>query len=147
MNNWGDDPIEPSQTVGTNNRPKSEQVVEPQLYYGSVAEFVHEFLRFAYRRRIDGRNRVWAARWWEVDEALIRLEALWRAWEHLRLDAATGMSVWLRDHADHHMQILFDPNGPFAAAAEGDENHNRRGEPLPCAIPPPELFPDVRHHS
>ncbi|WP_216666160.1 DUF4913 domain-containing protein [Actinomyces faecalis] len=26
-----------------------------------------------------------------------------RSWEHPRQDPATGMSVWLRDHADHHM--------------------------------------------
>lgn len=28
------------------------------------------------------------------------MEALWRAWEHLRLDGATGISVWFKDHAE-----------------------------------------------
>lgn len=32
--------------------------------------------------------------------------------EHLRLDPATGVSVWLRDHADH-LVVLMDPDGPF----------------------------------
>jgi hypothetical protein len=103
---------------------------DPRLYYGSTDEFVREYLRHAYRRRIDGRQRCWAAQWWRYDEAVIRLEALWRAWEHLRLDPATGMSVWWRDHADHHMPMLFDPEGPFAGV-EGQENTTKRGEPLP----------------
>lgn len=119
----------------------------PKLYYGSVDQFVREYLRNVYRRRIDGRHRCWAGRWWEHDEALIRLEALWRSWEHLRQDAATGMSVWWRDHADHHMAVLMDPDGPFATATEGAENTSRRGEPLPYVAPPEGMFPDVREEA
>ncbi|NTW41328.1 MAG: DUF4913 domain-containing protein [Cellulomonadaceae bacterium] len=117
---------------------------EPQLYFGSVDEFVREYLRNVYRRRIDGRHRVWAGEWWRYDEAVIRLEALWRAWEHLRLDPATGMSVWWRDHADHHMTVLMDPDGPFALATEGEMNVSKRGDPLPYVAPPEGLFPSVR---
>lgn len=118
----------------------------PRLYYGSVDEFVREYLRNVYRRRVGGQqvSRKWAARWWQYDEAVIRLEALWRSWEHLRNDPATGMSVWWRDHADHHMAVLFDEAGPFAAAGDEEENTNRKGEPLPYIAPPPGMFPDVR---
>jgi hypothetical protein len=117
----------------------------PTLYYGSVDQFVREYLIYVYRRRISGRGqgRVWAAQWWRYEEAVIRLEALWRAWEHLRLDPTTGMSVWWRDHADHHMAMLLDPDGPFAGV-DGEQNANQRGEPLPYQPPPPGLFPDVR---
>lgn len=127
---------------------EEEAAPEPTLYFGSVDEFVREFLVKVYRRRVsgDGRTRVWAAKWWRYDEAIIRLEALWRAWEELRRDPATGMSVWLRDHADHHMPVLFDPDGPFAGA-EGEQNSCRRGEPLPYAPPPEGLFPDVREDA
>ncbi|QCB92504.1 DUF4913 domain-containing protein [Cellulomonas shaoxiangyii] len=115
----------------------------PSLYYGSVDEFVREYLRNVYRRRIDGRHRYWAAEWWRYDEAVIRLEALWRAWEHLRLDPGTGKSLWWRDHADHHMPALMDPDGPFGAA---DAPHDlcKRGEPLPYMAPPDGLFVDLR---
>ncbi|MEJ7784942.1 MAG: DUF4913 domain-containing protein [Solirubrobacteraceae bacterium] len=34
-----------------------------------------------------------------------RLEALWRSWEYLRLDGNLGISVWMRDHLDHHMAV------------------------------------------
>jgi hypothetical protein len=124
-----------------------ESAAEQSLYYGSVDEFVREYLRNVYRRRIDGRHRCWAGRWWEYDEAVIRLEALWRSWENLRLDAATGMSVWWRDHADHHMAVLMDPDGPFAAATEGEENLSKRGAPLPYVAPPGGMFSDVRAAS
>jgi hypothetical protein len=118
----------------------------PALYYGSVDEFVREYLRNVYRRHIAGRgeHRVWAAEWWKYDEAVIRLEALWRSWEHLRQDPATGMSVWWRDHADHHMTVLLDPqNGPFGPV-DGERDRNTPGAPLPYAAPPAGMFPDVR---
>lgn len=120
---------------------------EPELHYGSVDEFVREYLRHVYRRQINGQHRCWAGRWWEYDEAVIRLEALWRSWEHLRQDPATGMSVWWRDHADHHMAMLMDPAGPFSTATEGAENTARKGEPLPYVAPPAGMFPDVREEA
>jgi len=117
----------------------------PPLYYGSVDEFVRLYLRLVYRRRIDGTHRRWAARWWQHEEAIIRLEALWRAWEHLRLDPATGMSIWWRDHADHHMPALMNPDGPFAAISQSDPvNHSGPADPLPYIDPPEGLFPDER---
>ena len=79
---------------------------------------------------------------------MVRLEALWRSWEFLRRDPSTGMSVWLRDHADHHMSVLMDPDGPFAGAdATAEANHCRHGEPLPYERPPEGLFPDVRQNN
>ncbi|MBO9553831.1 DUF4913 domain-containing protein [Cellulomonas sp.] len=113
------------------------------LHFGSVDEFVRDYLRHVYKRRVDGRSRCWAAEWWRSEEAVVRLEALWRSWEALRLDAATGMSEWFRDHADYHMGVLLDPDGPFAGAT-GDADTCRRGDPLPYAAPPEAMFPDVR---
>lgn len=138
MSDWADtydqvgaDPVEPAADDAA-----------PQLYFGSVDEFVREFLIYHYRRRIggNGSGRVWAAEWWRSEEAITRLESLWRAWEYLRLDPATGMSTWWRDHADHHMPMLMDPDGPFA----GSEDSCKRGEPLPYTAPPAGLFPDQR---
>lgn len=93
---------------------------------------MREYLIKVYRRPVGAQGGMkWAARWWEYPEALSRLDALWRAWEHLRLDLATGMSVWWRDHADHHMPVLLSPSGPFAAS----NDQNKRGEPLPYELP------------
>jgi len=149
VSDWGDDELEgvEAQPVDVDEPGRETAEPAPELYYGSVDEFVREYLRNVYRRRIDGRHRCWAGRWWEHDEAVIRLEALWRSWEHLRQDAATGMSVWWRDHADHHMAVLMDPDGPFATATEGEENKSKRGEPLPYVAPPEGMFPDVREET
>ena len=112
---------------------------EPRLYYGSVDEFVPAYLRQLYRRHVGPRAPCrWAAEWWRYPEAIVRLEALWRAWEHLRLDPATGISVWLRDHADYHMGVLLSSDGPFKRS----EAANQDGAPLPYTPPPAGLFPD-----
>ena len=115
----------------------------PQLFYGSVDEFVRERLIHLYKRKVgpqnDGHYR-WAANWWAYPEAVSRLESLWRAWEHLRQDAATGMSTWWIEHADHHMPILLDPEGPFTKSTD----RNNHGDPLPYTPPPEGLFPDMR---
>lgn len=115
----------------------------PALYYGSVDEFVREFVCLVFRRNVGEEGRAdyrWSARWWESAEAITRLEAMWRAWEHLRMDASTGMSVWLRDHADHHLGVLMSSTGPWALSKDTAGPH----EPLPYEPPPPGLFPDVR---
>lgn len=118
-----------------------DEEAPPPLYYGSVDEFVREMITPVFRRKVGERAALhWSARWWESAEAVIRLEALWRSWEHLRLDPATGMSVWLRDHADHHLSILMGPDGPFAVCGDAA----RASEPLPYEAPPAGLFPDVR---
>ncbi|MFE1103258.1 DUF4913 domain-containing protein [Nocardiopsis alba] len=122
-------------------QPEGEGEQTPELYYGSVDEFVREVILPMYRRKVGSRgSRRWSAQWWRDAEAIARLEALWRAWENLRLDGATGMSTWWRDHADYHMNILFDPEGPFGRS----EDENKPGAPLPYDPPPPGLFHDVR---
>jgi hypothetical protein len=115
----------------------------PRLYYPSLDVFLRDYLAPTYRRHIDGRNRTWCPQWWRHAEAIARLEALWRAWEHLRLDRATGASVWFRDHADHHMTVLLDPdNGPFKYCTP-DKGHSTRIEPLLLENPPAGLFSDA----
>jgi hypothetical protein len=75
----------------------------------------------------------WCAEWCNHTEAIARLEALWRAWEYLRQDPHTGMSVWFRDHADHHMNILLNADGPFKGCKP--DSHSERLEQLPTTPP------------
>ncbi|GAB2689625.1 DUF4913 domain-containing protein [Thalassiella azotivora] len=124
---------------------QTTQADEPepaQLYYPNVEVFVTEQLAPMYRRHLDGRNRTWCPQWWRHAEAIARLEALWRAWEHLRHDPALGISIWFRDHADHHMTVLLDPDGPFKGCSH-EKGHASRSEPLPLEHPPPGLFARV----
>lgn len=91
-----------------------------------------------YRRSLSANTTTWCAQWWRHAEAIARLEALWRSWEHLRLDPTTGMSVWLRDHLDHHMTILLSADGPFKGC-KCDE-HSQRMKTLPLTQPPTGFF-------
>lgn len=114
----------------------------PELYFANVGEFVGQWLRFVYRREVSkGGEWRWSARWWQSEEAISRLDALWRAWEHLRLDPALGLSVWWRDHADHHMRVLMGADGPFRFSGL---DLPERGMPLPHEDPPAGLFRDER---
>ena len=111
----------------------------PRLYYPTVEAFVTSWLAPTYRRHLSQRTRLWCPQWWCHGEAIVRLEALWRAWEHLRTEPALGMSVWLRDHADHHMAVLFDVEGPFRGCRL-DSGHSEDLEPLPLHEAPAGLF-------
>lgn len=121
---------------------------EAQLVFGSTGEWVEKFLVPTYRRQLSGNGEkgTWCPKWWKHAEAIIRLEALWRAWEHLRLDASTGMSVWLKDHLDHHLPILIDSDGPFRGCTTTNGHAEQPGglQPFAHDAPPPALFPDVR---
>lgn len=78
-----------------------------------VGEWVDLVFRPTFSRPFGGDLR-WCPRWQEHDEAVLRLEALWRAWEQLRLDPTMGMATWLRDHLDPQLAVLFSQRGPFA---------------------------------
>ncbi|MET4095409.1 DUF4913 domain-containing protein [Arthrobacter sp. UYCu712] len=85
----------------THEAPAAEPAEAPQLVFGSAEEFLHEQLLPTYVRDVDDRSAKRCMEWYFHPEAVSRVEALWRAWEHLRLDGVTGISVWWRDRADH----------------------------------------------
>jgi hypothetical protein len=113
-----------------------EDADEPaELYFPDLLTFVHDYLAPMYRRNLSGPGVTWCPEWWNHAEAIARLEALWRAWEFLRLDAHTGMSVWFRDHADHHMAVLLNADGPFKGC-KPEAHAADRLKPLPLIVPP-----------
>jgi Domain of unknown function (DUF4913) len=107
---------------------------EPTLYYPTLMAYVTEYLTPLYRRSVSGTATTWCAQWWKHAEGITRLEALWRSWEHLRQNPHTGMSDWLRDHADHHMAVLLSADGPFKGCKP--DKHAERLAKLPTAEPP-----------
>ncbi|QIS40057.1 DUF4913 domain-containing protein [Clavibacter capsici] len=107
-----------------------DAVASADPVHADLDAFVRGFLAPAYRREVSPRGESrWDPEWWRHPEAVARLDALWLAWEALRLEGATGMSVWWRDHADYHLAVLMGPTGPFARSSATTE----AGEPLPCA--------------
>ncbi len=111
------------------------------LVFDNVEEFFRNIIRPLFFRQVGPAGRAefrWAARWWESGEALLRMDSLWRTWEVARSDPAEGMSLWLRNHADYHLQHLLSPYGPFANSTDA----NRPGEPLPYQPAPVGYFDD-----
>lgn len=87
--------------------------------YANVDEWVNKLLLTHYRRPM--KDTKWCARWWEHAEAVARLEACWRAWEHLRHEGPTGPAVWFRDYLDPMMSVLTSKDGPFHACGHNPE--------------------------
>jgi Domain of unknown function (DUF4913) len=114
--------------------PGAGEDAPPEPYFPDLMTFVKDYLSPMYRRALSGSATTWCPEWWKHSEAIARLEALWRAWEFLRLDPHTGMSVWFRDHADHHMGVLLSSEGPFKGCKPAE--HGERLKPLPLTPPP-----------
>ena len=108
-----------SEDVSERDATTGEAPAAPRTYFVSMMEWFERWLRPTYRRSTHGDLREWCEQWWQHAEALSRMDALWRAWEALRLDPGTGLSVWWRDHADHHLAALLDADGPFKACGDG----------------------------
>ena len=120
-------------------RYRVPEQAKPESFYPDVAAFVAGFLAPTFAREWHDQDteRRWCSSWWLHTEAIVRLEALWKAWETLRLDPGTGASSWLRDHADPAMAMLTSPVGPFARCKPG------RHHALPSLVldaPPYGLF-------
>jgi len=108
--------------------------------YGSADEWLRKYWRFTYRRRVSAKGTAtgrWKAEWWNTDEAVQRLETLWRSWEAARLDPGLGMSTWWINHVGPQMTVLLSPDGPFGDS----KDENEVGDPLPYNRPPEHLFP------
>lgn len=116
----------------------------PELYFAHVGEFVENYLSRIYRRDVAKTGVHWCPQWWQHAEAIARLEAIWRAWESLRLDPAQGPSNWWLGHADPHMRVLLGDDGPFVYCRNG-EHASERYSDLPVEPAPNGLFQSHRN--
>lgn len=134
----GEERHEPADDI----RFDEESVGRPaELFYPNVAEFVTTRLVYFYPLPVPESGLVWCPEWFRHAQALSRLDAVWRAWEHLRLDPALGISNWWTNYADPNMRALMDPlSGPFARCADGHQDN----ESLPSEPVPDGLFQDQR---
>lgn len=103
--------------------------------FATLEEWVEKWLLNVYRRSVDGHAMTWCREWWRHPEAYLRLDALWRSWEYLRKQPATGMAVWLRDYCDPHMAVLLSESGPFKGC-EPTRHSPYELRPLLSSTPP-----------
>jgi len=116
---------------------------EPAPRFASLAIFVDEYVLPNWIHKLgENYGGLWCARWWEHPEAVTRLEALWEAFEVMRLETPPALSTWLRDHFDVHMRALTMPAGVFfnCSIAKHNEQH-QTNEPWRADPPPVGMFP------
>lgn len=116
------------------------EVQDLETFFANVYEFVDQWVLPRYLRK-PGTVR-WDPDWFENVEALDRLEALWRAWEHYRLEGMTGMAVFWNDQFDPTMRELTDPdNGVFWYVEEyAEAGTAKRPSMLASHTPPRDLL-------
>jgi hypothetical protein len=131
-----DDGAAPVAADAAAKAPEEEKPVYPTLN-----AFVADHLSPLIRRRLNGSARTWCPAWWRHAEAISRLDAVWRAWEHLRQDPLLGMSTWWLYHCDPHLTVLMDAdNGPLAACTTKNGHTDRPFPPLPLETPDPKVW-------
>lgn len=90
--------------------------------YPDLDTWVRDYFAPLYARPIGGDFR-WCPQWRDHVEAVARLEAMWRAWEALRLDGATGMANWFTTVADPLVHQLTNRGGPLGQCQNTRHEH------------------------
>ncbi len=107
--------------------------------FASLDAFVEDFILPNWRHRMADLR--WCATWWRHAEAVGRLEALWEAFEVLRLQPAPAMSLWWRDHLDPQMRALTAGTGTFGrCSATRHDTVHQQDDLWPCQPAPSGQF-------
>jgi len=98
----------------------TSEALEPSVrapVFATLEAWVADFFLLTFHRSIGSDTR-WCRSWPDHPEAVLRLEALWRSWETLRLDPNLGIATWLTHHLDPQLGALTSRSGTFAACTE-----------------------------
>jgi hypothetical protein len=108
---------EPEPEPQTEAADEEEETPQRKLLYPTVGAFVEDYVAKLYKREVTVQGSEKTFRWcplWHVHgEVWGRMNALWRAFEHLRHGENTELSSFWLMHFDPHMAQILDPNGPF----------------------------------
>jgi hypothetical protein len=107
--------------------------------FPDLESWVSEFFVLTFGR---SGEQHWCASWWDHPEAVLRLEALWRSWEVAALDPVRGMALWIREHLDRNLDVLFGAAGPFAQCTP--QRHTKT--PVLPVNPPPDGWWTTSQH-
>jgi hypothetical protein len=81
--------------------------------YAQLEDWVEMYFLPTFQRPFGGELR-WCTVWKEHAEAIVRLQALWRSWEALRVEPRLGMITWLTSYLGPQLDALLARSGPFA---------------------------------
>lgn len=108
------------------------EIIEPeQTQFTDVVDFVTNFLTRMYPYTSVREKEIrWTKYWWNHEEAVARLSALWLRYEQLRkAEPSTYVETFLRVHGDYHMGVLMKPGGVF----DDSRREDLKSIPLPTA--------------
>lgn len=136
--------LDVGRSVSTTSQPVplEHKSRHPKWLFRNVQAWVSGWLAPTISLELTATSPYWCRQWWLHNEAVARLDALWRAWEFYREQtcdhtnpAPAGMSLWWRDHANPHLEaLLMSPRSPFRLCTRGI--HSTPDPPLPADDPP-----------
>jgi len=107
------------------------------LAFSSLPAFVEGFfLEVCLRHEVSA----WCPKWWDHEEAVLRLEALWDAFEALRREPGTGTAMWIRDYLDPTVAVLTSPETTPFRGCDARRGAHQVAPALTTAPPPPGMF-------
>ncbi|SPT53474.1 Uncharacterised protein [Actinomyces bovis] len=142
---------EPNPFVSDPGRSASSSVPlddggQPQavpFQFPTLNDFVTGLIALIYERATSTAT-TWCPKWWMHDEAVLRLTALWQAWEEMHVnEQPLATAKWLVYYADPIMGQLLSSEGTFKGCSVERGHQPRRPHPeamLPCEPPPDDLF-------
>lgn len=85
------------------------------LRFASAVEFVNEYAvpNWGHPLGVGRAGARWCDQWWLHPSALASLDALWEAFEVMRLAPPPSLASWTRDYLWPFMTELTRPDGPF----------------------------------
>lgn len=118
--------------------PASVDDTDPALAFESLPAFVRDFfLEVAVRHE---QPKQWCRQWWDHEEAVLRLEALWDAFEALRVEPGTGTAVWIRDYLDPTVAVLTNPDSTPFKRCDARKGQHQADPAWPVDEPPEGMF-------
>ncbi|MEQ4568505.1 DUF4913 domain-containing protein [Paenarthrobacter sp. CAP02] len=71
----------------------------------------------------------WCRQWWNHESVMMRLTALWQAYEVAYAEGGGAVSTWMLDHADRHFDRIMAEGGPLSEC-RSDHGHKMTRYPV-----------------
>ncbi|MDR6794609.1 hypothetical protein J2W89_003791 [Pseudarthrobacter oxydans] len=71
----------------------------------------------------------WCRQWWNHESVMMRLTALWQAYEVAYAEGGGAVSTWILDHADRHFDRIMSEGGPLSECRK-DHGHSMTRYPV-----------------
>lgn len=120
----------------------AEETPDPEPAFRTVYDF-YEGIYGPLYEHFDSRPGVlaqrgtapirWCKQWWNHESVMMRLTALWQAYEVAYAEGGGAVSTWMLDHADRHFDRIMAEGGPLSECRSDHGNNMTRYpvDPLP----------------